>query len=254
MSETPDYVQLNRESWNAAADEYATYAESLWAGEPTWGIFSVPDQQVGMMPADLDGKSVLEAGCGTGYVSAWMARRGARPVGIDNSPRQLATAARFQEEYDLRFPLIHGIAEHLPFKDETFDIVISEYGACLWSDPYIWVSEAARVLRPGGELVFLSNSPFVVLFVFDDENTAADLVLKRDYFGMHRQEWPDDPGVEFHLTHGDWFTNLHANGFDVIDLIEVRPGANASTSYPWVTVDWARRWPVEEIWKARKLR
>jgi SAM-dependent methyltransferase len=252
MTDVPDYIKVNRDAWDASANEYAGYAGTTWAGEPAWGIFSVPDVEVGMMPDDLEGKQVLDAGCGTGYVSAWMARRGARPVGIDNSPRQLATAARFQDQYDLRFPLIHGIAEQLPFGDETFDIVISEYGASLWSDPYIWVAEAARVLRPGGALVFLTNSPFVVLFAFDDETIPADLVLKRDYFGMHRHEWPDDPGVEFHLTHGDWFANLRANGFDVEDLIEVRPGPDATTSCSWVTLDWARRWPAEEVWKARK--
>jgi SAM-dependent methyltransferase len=253
MSDTPDYIRANRQSWDAAADEFARYAETSWAGEPTWGIFSAPDAEVGMMPDDLEGKWVLEAGCGTGYVSAWMARRGARPVGIDNSRSQLATAARFQHQYDLPFPLIHGVAEQMPFGDATFDVVISEYGASLWSDPYLWIPEAARVLRPGGELVFLSSTAFVTMFVFDDENLPADRVLKRDYFGMHRQEWPDDPGVEFHLTHSDWFAHLRANGFDVVDLIEIRPGSSAETSYPWVTPDWARRWPVEEVWKARKL-
>jgi SAM-dependent methyltransferase len=253
MTDVPDYVRTNRESWNAAADEYATYAETTWAAdEPVWGIFSVPEADVGMLPADLEGKHVLEAGCGTGYVSAWMARRGARPVGIDNSPRQLATAVRFQDRYDLPFPLIQGIAEQLPFRDETFDLVISEYGASLWSDPYRWIPEAARVLRPGGELVFLSSTAFVTMFIFDDEDVPADRVLKRDYFGTHSQTWPDDPGVEFHLTHGDWFTNLDSNGFDVVALIEVRPGPEATTSYPWVRLDWARRWPVEEVWKARK--
>ena len=55
-----------------------------------------------------------------------------------------------------------------------------------------------------------------------------------------------------HLTHGDWFKNLKANGFDIEDLIEIRPDEDASTVYPWVTVDWARRWPVEAVWKARK--
>lgn len=250
---TDDYILINRQAWNEAADEFAGYAEHTWAAEePIWGIFSVPDSEVGMMPADPDGKRVLEAGCGTGYVSAWMARRGAQPIGVDNSPRQLATAARFQDQYDLVFPLIHGTAENLPFQAGTFDIVISEYGASLWSDPYRWIPEAARVLRPDGELVFLTSTAFVTMFVFDDETVPADTTLKRDYFGSHSQEWPDDPGVEFHLTHGDWFRNLHNNGFEVVDLVEIQPGPDATTTYPWVTPDWARRWPVEEVWKAKR--
>jgi len=188
VTECPDYIQINRTSWDAKADEYAGYALHQWSGEPAWGIFSVPDAEVGVLPDDLVGKQVLDAGCGTGYVSAWMARRGANPVGVDNSPRQLATAARFQDRYDLQFPLILGIAEELPFRDETFDVVISEYGASLWSDPYRWIPEASRVLRPGGELVILSSTLFVTMFVFDDETIPADRTLKRDYFGAHSQQ------------------------------------------------------------------
>jgi len=58
--------------------------------------------------------------------------------------------------------------------------------------------------------------------------------------------------VEFHLGHGDWIRLLRANGFEVTDLIEVRPAEDATTRYPFVTVDWARRWPCEEVWKARQ--
>ncbi|WP_216843803.1 methyltransferase domain-containing protein [Phytoactinopolyspora alkaliphila] len=47
-----------------------------------------------MLPPTLQGKDVIELGCGTAYVSAWMARRGARPVGLDNSAEQLATTAQ----------------------------------------------------------------------------------------------------------------------------------------------------------------
>ena len=252
MPDMPDYVAANRQRWDESAAEYAVYGERHWNSDPSWGIFGVSETELQVLPEDLDGATALEAGCGTAYVSAWLARRGAAPIGLDTSPKQLATAARFQRQHGLHFPLIHGIAEQLPFADESFDLVISEYGACLWSDPYLWVPEAARVLKPGGRLIFLSNSPFVMLFVHDDESIPADLTLKRDYFGMHRQEWPDDPEVEFHLTHGDWYRVLRSNGLDVEDFAEIRPSADTSTVYTWVTTEWARRWPTEELWKARK--
>jgi hypothetical protein len=44
---------------------------------------------------------------------------------------------------------------------------------------------------------------------------------------------------------------LRANGFEVLDLVELRPGDDATTGYPFVTLDWARRWPSEEVWRAR---
>jgi hypothetical protein len=82
---------------------------------------------------------------------------------------------------------------------------------------------------------------------------AAGTVLRRDYFDMHRFEWPDEDAVEFHLPHGEWVRLLRANGFEVLELIELRPPADAASRYPFVTLDWARRWPSEEVWKARKF-
>ena len=97
---------------------------------------------------------MLELGCGTAYQSGLLARQGARPVGIDLTPAQLATAARCQERFGLVFPLVEGNAENVPLPDAGFDLVVSEYGASVWSDPERWIAEAARLLRPGGRLVF----------------------------------------------------------------------------------------------------
>jgi len=208
-----------------------------------------------MLPDDLDGLRVAELGCGTAYVSAWLARRGARPVGLDLAERQLETAARLQREHGLRFPLVHGDAEHPPFADAAFDLVINEYGAALWCDPYRWIPEAARILRPGGSLIFLTMGVLMALTIPDlgTDGPASDRLL-RPYFGMHRFEWEDDESVEFHLGHGDWVRLLRETGFEVEDLIEVRPPEGSTTRYPWAELDWARKWPVEEVWKARKRR
>jgi SAM-dependent methyltransferase len=152
----------------------------------------------------------------------------------------------------LIFPLVHGNAERLPFEDETFDLAISEYGASIWCDPYHWIPEAARVLRPGGELRFLMNGVILMLCVPDEEEGKADATLIRPYFGMHRFEWPDNPSVEFHLEHGEWIRLLRANGFEVLELLELRPDEGSTTLDPFVDLDWARKWPTEEVWKVRK--
>jgi SAM-dependent methyltransferase len=205
-----------------------------------------------MFPAELAGKDAIELGCGTAYVSAWLARRGARVVGIDNSEAQLATARRLQREHGLDFPLLHGNAEQVPYPDASFDFAVSEYGACLWADPARWVPEAARLLRRGGRLAFLTNSELMTLCTPAEDGVAATDRLLRPAFGMYRVEWPGDQGVEFHLSHGDWIRLLRRSGFDVEDLVELRPSPTATTSYPFVTLDWARQWPSEEVWKARK--
>src|SRR5918993_1472627 len=170
-----DHVARNREAWDRFAADYVASGRRNWASdEVTWGIFSVPESLVGMLPPDLADMDVVELGCGTGYVSAWMARRGARPVGIDNSPAQLETARRFQTEFGLEFPLHLGDAERTPFADESFDFAISEYGAAIWCDPYRWIPEAARILRPGGELVFFGNSSLLMLCVPDVDGIPAE--------------------------------------------------------------------------------
>jgi SAM-dependent methyltransferase len=173
-------------------------------------------------------------------------------VGIDNSEAQLATARRLQQQHDLHFPLLHGSAEAIPYPDQSFDFAISEYGACLWADPERWVREASRLLRPDGQLVFLTNSYLLTLCVPAEDGIPATDRLLRPAFDMYRFEWPDNPGVEFHLSHGDWVRLLRRSAFEVEDLIEVRPSADATTRFPFVTVEWARRWPCEEIWQARK--
>jgi hypothetical protein len=125
-------------------------------------------------------------------------------------------------------------------------------GTCLWADPQYWVPEAARVLRLGGRLVFLTNSFLMTLCMPPEDGVAATERLLRPAFGMYRVEWPGNPGVEFHLSHGDWIRLLRRSGFEVEDLIGVRPAVGAISRYPFVTVEWARKWPCEEVWKACK--
>ena len=248
-----EHVTRNRAVWDQWAAQYAGPGLRAWtAAEPSWGIWHIPEARTGVLPADLAGRDVIELGCGTGYVSAWLARRGARPVGLDNSSAQLATARRLQDRFGLRYPLIHASAEQVPLADARFDLAISEYGASIWCDPYAWIPEAARLLRPGGQLIFLVNSALLMLTVPDEDDQPATERLLRPYFGMHRFEWPGDESVEFHLGHGEMIRLLRGCGLEVEDLLELRPDPDATTRYPYVTLDWARQWPCEEVWKARK--
>ena len=253
---TGDHVARNREAWQRDAPGYAEKAPGNWArAEPSWGVFDVPDAELHALPEDVAGLDVVELGCGTAYISAWLDRRGARPVGVDLSEAQLATGRRMQGQFGQSFPLIQANAEMIPLRDASFDLAVSEYGASIWCDPYRWIPEASRLLRPGGELIFLVNGTLLVLCEPDIEAEGpAGEQLLRPYFGMHRFEWPDDIGVDFHLGYGDMIRLLRASGFDVVDLIEVRPPEGATTSWGLVSADWARRWPCEEIWKARKVR
>jgi SAM-dependent methyltransferase len=256
MPDLPEHVADNRAYWNGLAAEYAPDGLEKWAAEePSWGIWSVPESQLPVLPADVEGKDAIELGCGTAYVSAWLARRGARPTGIDNSEAQLATAREMQGRFGIEFPLLHGNAERVRLPDESFDLAISEYGASIWCDPYEWIPEAARLLRPGGELIFLVNGILAMLCDPDEgEDVPAGERLARPLFGMHRMTWSDGPpSVEFHLPHGEMIALLRRSGLQVEELLEVRPPAGAATRYTHVSLEWSRRWPCEEVWKARKV-
>ena len=252
----PEHVAANREAWDRWAHEYVDGGRRNWAkSEPTWGLWSIPEEELLLLPDDLQGKDVVELGCGTAYVSAWLARKGAKPVGIDNSPAQLETARTLQREFGLDFPLHLGNAEATPFEDASFDFAVSEYGAALWADPYAWIPEAARILRPGGGLMFLTNGPLIQLTVPDLEaDGPAGTQLLRPYFGLHRTEWPDDTSVEFHLPHGEWIRLLRATGFEIERLVEIQApeGATSDERWPFVTPEWAHQWPSEEAWVVRK--
>jgi SAM-dependent methyltransferase len=251
MSVTGDDAALNREVWTRSNAEYTdAQAFAAWASdEITWGLFNVPESRLGVLGdvADLD---VVELGCGTAYLSAWLARRGARPVGVDVTPAQLNTARRCQEQFGVPFPLIEADAQDVPLRAASFDLAVSEYGASLWCDPSRWVAEAARLLRPGGRLVFLTNSVLATLCLPEEEGYARQSLM-RPQRGMYRVQWSTG-GVEFHPSHGEWIRILAANGFVVEGLHELYAPDDAQTHdyYDVATADWAARWPVEDLWVA----
>jgi SAM-dependent methyltransferase len=240
-------VELNRRYWDdEAAAVHGPLALGHWsATEPHWGLWATPESQVSMLPDDVTGLPAIELGCGTGYVSSWLARTGARPVGVDISRKQLATARAMQARFGVDFPLVLANAERVPFQDHRFGLAISEYGASLWCDPHRWIPEAARVLSPGGRLVFLRPSPLFALCVPAERQVGNALL--RPQFGLCRLEW--GRSAEFNLPHGEMLRLLRSHGFMVEDLIEIQAPRDAHRDYPHVSAAWAHNWPSEEIWK-----
>jgi ubiquinone/menaquinone biosynthesis C-methylase UbiE len=254
LSDRTDYVARNRELWAQTNAEYTDdQASRAWEKDKiTWGVFGVPEAEVDVL-GDVDGLDVVELGCGTAYFSAWLARRGARPVGVDVSPAQLETARRCMDETGIEFPLVEASAEDVPLPDSGFDLALSEYGASLWCDPARWLPEAARLLRPGGRLVFLTNSMLVTLCVPDEPGHATEGLL-RPQKGMYRVTWAAEDGIEFHIGHGEWIDLLHEAGFAVERLVELYApdGAQTHEYYDTATAEWASKWPSEDLWAARK--
>jgi SAM-dependent methyltransferase len=222
------------------------------SSEITWGIWNVREADIQAL-GDLSlliGKDTVELGCGTGYVSAWLARLGARPVGVDITPEQLTNARRFQAEFGIDFPLLEESAERTSLPSDSFDLAISEYGASIWCDPFAWIPEAARLLRMGGRLVFLRNSTLSILCA-PPEGLATPLLVN-DYRAIRQMVW--DGAVEFHLPTGEMFALLRRSGFEVENFIELFPPEDAPpVRFDYIDFEWSRRWPSEEIWVAKKV-
>lgn len=240
------------------AHQWVAGGERLWSlDEPAWGMWGIPDDQLSMLPDDMSGLDAIELGCGTGYISAWMARRGATVVGLDVSESQLATARRLSADSGIEISFVHGNAEEVPCDAESFDFAVSEYGAALWCDPFEWLPEAHRLLRPGGRLVFLSTSTIAVMCMPRDGTIPCTERLERDYFSIHRQDWReaiDEPGgMDFNLPISGWFRLFIETGFAVEDFREIQAPVRGGDVNYFVTADWANRFPSEQVWKLRRL-
>jgi SAM-dependent methyltransferase len=250
----PDYVAVNREGWTHANAEYTDeQAREAWAQEEiTWGKWSIPERDVRVLP-DLDGKEVVELGCGTGYFGAWLKRAGARRVlGVDVTPAQLETARRMNEQHGLGLEFVEANAEDTGLPASSFDVAFSEYGASIWCDPAKWIPEAARLLRDGGELVFMRGATLQLLCMPDEGKVGERLV--RPQKGLYKLEWhDDDPGVEFHPSTSEMFRILRESGFELLDFRELYAPESAADHeyYDTVPAEWAKRWPDEEIWRLR---
>ena len=246
-----DHVAQNRTFWDDHSDEYqAQHAGYITPDRMAWGVWQIAEDEVRALP-EVHGKDVLELGCGACQWSIALARRGARPVGLDFSARQLEHARRLMAQAGVDFPLVQASAEDVPLPDAGFDLVFADHGAFGFTDPYRTVPEAARLLRPGGELVFSMNTPISEMCWGDDEEDPGT-TLVRDYFGLRSAEV--EGTIDFQLGYGDWIRLFAANGLHTLDLIELRPPADAVSSYRSErSRDWARNWPMDHIWKLRKL-
>jgi SAM-dependent methyltransferase len=236
----------NRALWTWLNHLYTdAAARGMWQRDGVrWGLFGIRDRWLPPLP----GTRVVELGAGTAFLSAALARAGARPIAIDLNEDQLGTARALQRGGP-EFPLVQADAQAVPLGDGCADLVVSEHGASVWCDPHQWIAEAARLLVPGGWLVFLVNSPLSTLCV--PEEGTASTTLQRPHAALGRMEFD---GVEFHPSHGEWIEVLCRHGFMVRALSELTAPARALDHefYEIADADWARRWPAEDLWVARK--
>jgi SAM-dependent methyltransferase len=136
----------------AAFDERAAGYESGWLGKLHHDIANrTADLALSRSPAP---RRILDVGCGTGYLLRQLAARvpaAAGLAGVDAAAAMIKMASAAAEDGRLRFST--GVAEHLPYPDETFDLVVSTTSFDHWADQQAGLNECARVMTPGGHLV-----------------------------------------------------------------------------------------------------
>jgi SAM-dependent methyltransferase len=149
------FTEFEHEGWERVADKY----DSTWSTSTRQFIRPLLD--AAKVSAEM---SVLDVGCGPGYVSAAAAERGAKPIGLDFSMEMIAIAKRM-------FPGIEfyeGDAQNLPFADATFDRAVASFSLLHVADPQRATAEAERILKPGGKFALttwakIEENPFIKL-------------------------------------------------------------------------------------------
>ena len=242
-----DHVRHNRAFWDRDADAYqAEHGGALTHAPKAWGAYRIPEAELRVL-GELRGRAVLELGCGAAQWSVALAHEGAHVVGLDVSRAQLKHA----RAADARLPLVAADGEDLPFGGASFDVVFCDHGALSFCEPDVIVGECARVLRTGGLLAFCATHPLLYL-TWDEDAQRQTRKLQIEYRQLGRMS-PDEGTIDWALPPSEWIRVLRSNGFDVEDCIELCAPADAHTTYTeFAPPRWARRWPAEWIWKARR--
>ena len=250
MNKISEDAKNNRLAWDKHSQEYQElHGNQLGRKDFVWGVWSIPETELNIL-GNVEGKRVLELGCGAAQLSIAINYLGGHVVGIDNSSGQLEHAKKLLEKHEMNFPLHHCSAEELPFLDGEFDIVFCDHGAMTFSNTLPTLKEAYRVLKPGGLFAFNIQSPLHEV-CYDEKEDKVTPKLVKDYFSLGRLT--DEGGmVYFQHPIGKWIQMFLAVGFKIKGFIELKAPDGAKSSYDFVPREWASKWPAENIWKLQK--
>ena len=135
-------TQLEKETWNRAADSYLSIGTSILTGHAVDRLIDSCNINANM--------NVLEIGCGPGHIIKMIADRGAVAVGVDLSPEMIRVAKQLHS--NIQFEVAN--AESLPFADDSFDAVLINFTIHHFARPINCFIEILRILKPHGRFVF----------------------------------------------------------------------------------------------------
>jgi SAM-dependent methyltransferase len=199
----------------------------------------------------VDGKRILDLGCGAGHNAIALARQGAKVIAVDESEEQIAAARDAADREGVKIELHHAPLAELAFvRADTIDGCLSAYGLAATGDLDRVFRQVHRVLRP--ELALVISLPHPAFAVVDPGN-ADPLRIRRSYFDPAPIAWsgtdgatPDRPRTLHDLT-----TSLLRANFRLDTVLEPEPAKGGGRSPHWTE---AMRWlPATLILRARKL-
>lgn len=219
-------VRANRHWWDAESRVYLDeHGDFLGDDDFVWGPEGLREEDAGLLgPASgLRGLDILEIGCGAAQCSRWLAKQGARIVGLDLSAGMLRRARDLDDALGASTPVVQADATRLPLRDASVDLACSSYGAVPFvADGGRLMSEVARVLRPGGRWVFSLTHP--VRWAFPDDPGEGGLTVRYSYFDRTPYVETGSDGevsyVEHHRTLGERVAELVEAGFVLERLVE----------------------------------
>lgn len=226
MSDKPDYIKKNKDSWNKKT-EYHINSDFYDMKGFLKGETSLNQIELELL-GDVKNKSILHLQCHFGQDTLSLARMGAEVIGMDLSDKAIESARNINEQLKLDAEFIccdiYDLPNHL---DKEFDIVFTSYGTIGWlPDMDKWAKIVSFFLKPGGKFVFAEFHP--VVWMFDDDFTKIaynyfnDGPIEETFTGTYADR---EAPIEQHIVswnHGisEVINSLITNGLEINKLNE----------------------------------
>ena len=172
MENLPDYITINKQTWNNKTDVHIASEfydmEGFLSGKSTLNIIELD------LLGDISDKKILHLQCHFGQDTMTFSRMGAKATGVDLSDKAIERAREFTTQLHLDTTFIccdiYDLPNHL---DEKFDIVFTSYGTIGWlPDLNKWADVVSHFLKPSGQFVMADFHPVVWMYDNDFKDIA----------------------------------------------------------------------------------
>ena len=219
-----DEYDVTRDFWNRVADDWRIQVGDEGDGNRILNS----DPVLWAFAGDVHGRTVLDAGCGTGYLSKKLHDRGARVIGIDFSERMIEIARAHHPDIDFR---VDSCTELATIEDEYFDLVIANYVLMDTPDLHGTLHAFHRVLKPDGVAVLVFSHPCFPQGRATVSHNGDEITYRWDFSYFEPKKCIDPPWDQSHFTSefiwfhrplSDYWKAFVAAGFVVVDFEEPR--------------------------------